>query len=172
MPQSDDRFPQPTIQLFPPSSTSHRPRPYCASGYIAAPITTTTTKTTKTTTKTTPKPFAVAAAAAATPEAASASAPPTASTNVGNRGSASHSTNPRYRPASPTLTNFTPGQQWKTPDIGRYGLTYTDPSCDPSFDAVSASLLTPTSDPTSPTAPSHTESSHSPRYTTTSQAKR
>ncbi|TQN70603.1 Hybrid signal transduction histidine kinase K [Colletotrichum shisoi] len=175
MPQGDDRFPQPTIQLLPPSSTSHRPRPYCASGYIAVPISTTTTKTTKTTTtttKTTPKPFAVAAAAAATPEAASASVSPTASTIVGNQASASHPTNPRYRPASPTLTNFTPGQQWKTPDIGRYGLTYTDPSYDPSFDAVSASLLTPISDPTSPTAPSHTESSHSPRYITTSQTKR
>ncbi|TID06285.1 Hybrid signal transduction histidine kinase K [Colletotrichum higginsianum] len=120
MPQGDDRFPQPTLQLLPPSSTSHRPRPYCASGYIAVPISTTTTKTTKTTTtttKTTPKPFAVAAAAAATPEAASATVSPTASTIVGNQASASHPTNPRYRPASPTLTNFTPGQQWKTPDI-------------------------------------------------------
>ncbi|KZL88033.1 hsp90-like protein [Colletotrichum incanum] len=171
MPQGDDRFPQPTIQLLSPSpTTSHRP--YCASGYIAAPTIATTIKTTTTTTTTkatTANPFA-AAAAAATPEA-SASVSPTAST-VNHQAPGSQSGNPRYHPASPTLTNFSPGGQWTTPDISRYGLRYSDPTCDPSFDAVSASLLTPTSDPTSPTVRSHTEPSHPPRYTTSSQGKR
>ncbi|KAK2030198.1 hsp90-like protein [Colletotrichum zoysiae] len=169
MPQGDDRFPQPTVQLLSHSPTSHRS--YRASEYIAAPnitTTTTTTTTTKTTATrtTTATPFAAAAAAAA-------AATPVAST-ADQQAPGFQSSDPRYPPASPTPTNFSWGGQWITPDIGRYGLTYSDPICDSSsFDAaLSTSLLTPTSDPTSPTVASHTDPSHTPRYTTSSQGKR
>ncbi|WYZ44371.1 hypothetical protein EsH8_VII_000807 [Colletotrichum jinshuiense] len=173
MPKGDDRFPQPTIHLLAPQSSSIH-RPFCAPGYIAAPPppppppTPTATATTKTTT-TNPFAAAAAAAAAATPEAFASPS------SFNHQAPGSKSSNPRYLPDSPTFSTFitpSPGGQWATPDISRYGLTYSDTTCDPSFDAAAKTLLTPTSDPTSPTATTrYTQPSH-PARPSTLQGKR
>ncbi|KXH27508.1 hsp90-like protein [Colletotrichum simmondsii] len=169
MPQGDDRFPQSTIRLLaPPLPSTHRP--YHAPGNITTTPTTATNPTTRTTTTrpTTADPFAtVPTTAAAKPEASTA-AVSSSNTNVNHKrsGSQPQSSNPRYHPASPTSTTLSPGGSWTTPDISRYGLTYSDTTCDPSFDAASKTLLTPRSDPTSPTIRSFTESTHLSRPST------
>ncbi|KAI3555855.1 hsp90-like protein [Colletotrichum abscissum] len=171
MPQGDDRFPQSTIRLLaPPLPSTHRP--YHAPGNITTTPTTATNPTTRTTTArpTTADPFAtVSTTAAAKPEASTAAVSSSSSnTNVNHKrsGSQPQSSNPRYHPASPTSTTLSPGGSWTTPDISRYGLTYSDTTCDPSFDAASKTLLTPRSDPTSPTIRSFTESTHLSRPST------
>ncbi|OLN84413.1 Hybrid signal transduction histidine kinase K 1 [Colletotrichum chlorophyti] len=191
MPTGDDRFPQPAAvhhqphphhhhhhhhhqRLFATSSVSSSStlRPPCAPGYIAVPTTNCSLTTNPTTTKTTtPSPNSKSVAATTFTAAAVPFASPTVPTyttivNRQNPASACHNTNtntnPSYQPKSPTSTaNFSPRGQWATPDISRYGLTYSDNAFDSSFDAVSKSLLTPTSDPSSPTVKSHPHSDRS-----------
>ncbi|KAI8279354.1 hypothetical protein K4K56_012745 [Colletotrichum sp. SAR 10_98] len=183
MPKGDDSFPQPAIHYLPQSSPTIRPH-YTTAGYTAnSPknINNTTTKTAKTKTPNS-YPFATPAAktsntAAATPESPAFASPAAESVNpLQGPGSGSQSSNPRYLPASPPpSTNvFSPEGQWTTPDISRYGLTYSATTCGNPFDNVSKSLLTPTSDPTSPTTYSPTEEPSRPRLTRPAplQAKR
>ncbi|KAF9869623.1 hsp90-like protein [Colletotrichum karsti] len=179
MPKGNDRFPQPAIHLLPPSS-SPTLRPHCAPGHIqtvAVPVpvplhTNTTNSTAAFAARTIPPPITnhtirstAAAAAAATPEAP-AFASPAASTVNPFQDPGFQPSNPRYLPASPPPTTniFSPDGQWTTPDISRYGLTYSATPCENPFDAISKSLLTPTSDLTSPTTASPTQLSR-PRLT-------
>ncbi|KAF6831997.1 histidine kinase hhk13p [Colletotrichum musicola] len=189
MPQGDDRFPQPAIHVLPPSSTPtlrphwhpghHSPAPTTTAATTRASTATSTsistaafapTSITTTTTPSSAFPARRDPATSPTPAAkfeASAFAPsPAASVAVSHfQGPGSHSGNPRYLPASPppTLHSFSPEGPWTTPDISRYGLTYSaTSSCENPFDAISKSLPTPTSDPTSPTPRSPAQPSRPP----------
>ncbi|KAL0935404.1 histidine kinase hhk13p [Colletotrichum truncatum] len=166
MPKGDDRFPQPAIHLLAPSS-SPTIRPHCATGQLSlAPTTATTTATTTSKTKA-PNIFAPAAAAFSKPVAPAFAFSAGSNVNFFQGPGTQSFANPRYLPASPPPTTniYTPEGPWTTPDISRYGLTYSATACENPFDAVSKSLLTPTSDPTSPVTSSPPAPQSRPRLT-------
>ncbi|TDZ33838.1 Hybrid signal transduction histidine kinase K [Colletotrichum spinosum] len=161
-----------------PSQSTPAIRPRCVSAHIdfallPASSTTTTISSTSfatttptsistpasTPTSTTTDHFTLSSVASAAPKA-SGPVSPAASTVNPYQDSGNQSSDPRYLPASPPLTvdnsnkSKSPNRQWKTPDISRYGLTYSATTCENPFNVVSSTLLTPTSDPTSPTATS------------------